>query len=131
MKPRQRVEREEVLPPQFDKPFDEFWAAYPSRGPFGNPRRDAKASYIRAIIRDHADPETLTKQAQAYKVWCEIMGWSKTSFVCMAQTWLNQARWEADYEVGYHMVTHMPVGVERELVVERITEYLGRQDGSA
>ena len=48
----------------------------------------------------------------------------------MAQTCLNQARWEADYEVGYHMVTHMPVGVEREMVVERITEYLGRGNGT-
>ena len=106
--------------------FNAFWKAYPSRGGYTNPKNTAKASYLRAL-RDGTDPETLTRQAHAYSVWCRVMGWERTRLVAMAATWLNQARWEADYTIGYHLVKDMDAGLEREAVIERINEALEAQ----
>jgi hypothetical protein len=112
------------LPPELERPFAEFWEAYPRRGAYSNPKRAARVSYLRAVVRDHIDPETLTAQAKAYNVWCSVMCWTGTCFVAMAVTWLNQGRWEAEYTVGYDMVRHLPDGPERDLIIERINKYM-------
>lgn len=73
--------------------FDEFWAAYPKRP--GNPKAPAatKYRYVREKIK--IPHETLLQAVKAYAATREG---EDPKFTAQAVTWLNQRRWEEDYE---------------------------------
>lgn len=72
--------------------FAEFWAAYPSRGDAGNPRKPARDKFAAAVKRG-AKPEAIIAGAKAYAAAMDRAGKRGTEFVAQAATWLNQERW--------------------------------------
>lgn len=79
--------------PEIDAAFDEFWAAYPSRGPnAANPKKPARQKFGRAV-RAGADPAELIRGAKLYAAQMRAAGKDRTEFVAQAVTFLNQERW--------------------------------------
>lgn len=81
-----------VIDDVIEKQFAEFWAMYPKRkGP--SPRKPARKSYEAAINRGAKHEvlmEGLAKLRKQHPV--------PTEFVPLATTWLNQDRWENEYD---------------------------------
>jgi hypothetical protein len=75
----------------YDADFDAFWAAYPKRP--GNPRKKAMAAYRKA--RKNVSQEQLLTAVGLYAAY---MAGENPKFVAMAATWLNEERWNCDYE---------------------------------
>lgn len=72
--------------------FDRFWLAYPKReGP--NPKKPAREKFFR-LAKSGTDPEKLIRGAETYSRALRAANQIGTRYVCMATTWLNQARWE-------------------------------------
>lgn len=76
-----------------DAEFDEFWAAYPPKP--ANPRKKAKDKYI-AIRKQKVSHETIVNAAKKYAA---MRAGEDPKFTAQAVTWLNQWRFEDDYEV--------------------------------
>ncbi|MBK3776315.1 DUF1376 domain-containing protein [Azospirillum brasilense] len=76
-----------------DAAFEEFWAAYPSRGPAANPKKPARQKFERAV-KSGADPADLIQAARRYADQMRAAGKDRTEFVAQAVTFLNQERWE-------------------------------------
>ena len=76
-----------------DLQFDEFWAAYPPKP--ANPRKKAKDKYI-AIRKQKVSHETIVNAAKKYAA---MRAGEDPKFTAQAVTWLNQWRFEDDYEV--------------------------------
>lgn len=74
-----------------DADFDEFWAAYPKRP--NNPRKKAMAAYRKAR-KNVSQKQLLT----AVGLYAAYMAGENPKFVAMAATWLNDERWNCDYE---------------------------------
>lgn len=77
----------------FDAEFEEFWAAYPPKP--ANPRKKAKDKYI-AIRKQKVSHETIVNAAKKYAA---MRAGEDPKFTAQAVTWLNQWRFEDDYEV--------------------------------
>lgn len=75
--------------------FDEFWAAYPKRAPHSNPKHPAMLKYINARQKLKVSRETILNSAKAYAAF--VVG-KDPEMIAQAVTWLNQRRWEEDYE---------------------------------
>lgn len=68
--------------------FNEFWSAYPKRdGP--NPKKPAQLKFIALAKRG----ENVDAIIAAAKLYAHTMAASEPKFIAMAQTWLNQERW--------------------------------------
>ena len=74
-----------------DADFEEFWAAYPKRP--NNPRKKAMAAYRKAR-KNVSQKQLLT----AVTLYAAYMAGESPKFVAMAATWLNDERWNCDYE---------------------------------
>ena len=74
-----------------DADFEEFWAAYPKRP--NNPRKKAMAAYRKAR-KNVSQKQLLT----AVALYAAYMAGEDPKFVAMAATWLNDERWNCDYE---------------------------------
>ena len=74
-----------------DDEFEEFWAAYPKRP--NNPRKKAMAAYRKA--RNNVSQKQLLTAVALYAAY---MAGEDPKFVAMAATWLNDERWNCDYE---------------------------------
>lgn len=74
-----------------DDEFEEFWAAYPKRP--NNPRKKAMAAYRKAR-KNVSQKQLLT----AVALYAAYMAGESPKFVAMAATWLNDERWNCDYE---------------------------------
>ena len=72
--------------------FDEFWAAYPRK----ENKFVAEQSYIKA--RQKATAEEIMQGLNRYKQYIEAEHTEK-HYIAYASTWLNQHRWENQYEV--------------------------------
>lgn len=72
--------------------FDEFWAAYPKKVD----KYVAKQSYIRA--RQKATADEIMQGLNRYKLYIQAENTEK-QFIANASTWLNQHRWENQYEI--------------------------------
>lgn len=68
--------------------FEEFWQAYPSRP--NNPKKPARQKFERAV-KAGADPDQIIHAAKAF---ARERDGQDPRFTPMAQTWLNQERWE-------------------------------------
>lgn len=84
-------------PPKLDEKileqeFLEFWEAYPKRP--SNPRQHALTSYIKARKKG-ASKEIIMAGVLAY---ARTRAGKEPEYTAMAATWLNQKRWEDDYE---------------------------------
>ena len=90
--PREREERETTTGGS-DR-FEEFWAAYPSRGSHANPKKPARAKWDR-IIRQGTDPDLIIGAA---KRLAESRLGQDPRHTPQALTWLNQERWADDPE---------------------------------
>lgn len=77
-----------------DLQFEEFWAAYPPKP--ANPRKKAKDKYM-AIRKQKVSHETIVNAAKKYAA---MRAGEDPKFTAQAVTWLNQWRFEDDYEVG-------------------------------
>lgn len=77
----------------FDLEFEEFWAAYPKRP--NNPKAPAKTKYVNARIRQNVSHETIIKSVTAYAA--SRVG-EDPKYTAQAVTWLNQRRWELEYQ---------------------------------
>lgn len=75
--------------------FDQFWAAYPSRGGAANPKQPARDKFDRAV-KSGCDPSVLISAAKRYAEIERNAGRLGTEKIAQAVTWLNQRRW-ADY----------------------------------
>jgi hypothetical protein len=80
-----------------DADFDAFWAAYPKRP--GNPRKKAMAAYRKA--RKNVSQEQLLTAVGLYAAY---MAGENPKFVAMAATWLNDERWNCDYEKAVDVI---------------------------
>lgn len=76
----------------FDLEFEEFWAAYPKRP--NNPKAAAKKKYA-AIRKQNVKRETIVNAARKYAA---LRQGEDPKFTAMAVTWLNQWRFEDDYD---------------------------------
>lgn len=76
-----------------DLQFEEFWAAYPPKP--ANPRKKAKDKYI-AIRKQKVSHETIVNAAKKYAA---MRAGEDPKFTAQAVTWLNQWRFEDDYEM--------------------------------
>lgn len=74
-----------------DADFEEFWSAYPKRP--NNPRKKAMAAYRKAR-KNVSQKQLLT----AVALYAAYMAGEDPKFVAMAATWLNDERWNCDYE---------------------------------
>lgn len=81
----------------YDADFDAFWAAYPKRP--GNPRKKAMAAYRKA--RKNVSQEQLLTAVGLYAAY---MAGENPKFVAMAATWLNDERWNCDYEKAVDVI---------------------------
>lgn len=68
--------------------FEEFWKAYPSRGPHANPKKPAKEKFNR--ITKNVDPQVLIDAAGEY---ARTRARQDPRHTAQAITWLNQERW--------------------------------------
>ena len=75
--------------------FDQFWAAYPSRGGAANPKQPARDKFARAV-KSGCEPSVLISAAKRYAEIERNAGRFGTEKIAQAVTWLNQRRW-ADY----------------------------------
>lgn len=74
--------------------FNDFWLAYPKR--LGaNPKAPAQKKFL-AAVKAGVLPERIVSAAKAYADELRARQKIGTEFVCQAQTWLNQRRWD-DY----------------------------------
>jgi hypothetical protein len=73
----------------YPKDFEAFWKLYPRREG-ANPKHPAFMAYQRA--RKTTDAETILRAVDAYLK--ELGDQIGTRYVCHAQTWLNQRRWQ-------------------------------------
>ncbi len=78
-----------------DSGFEEFWAAYPKRTPHANPKKPAKLKYA-AIRKQNVSHETIVNAARKY---AKIREKKDPLYTAQAVTWLNQWRFDDDYEV--------------------------------
>lgn len=74
--------------------FERFWKAYPKRRG-SNPKAPAELKFLRHVAKGE-NPEKIIAGAEAYARELQRDRKFGTEFVAMAQTWLNQRRWE-DY----------------------------------
>lgn len=86
----------------FDDNFKEFWALYPRRAenPPISRRKDAYKK-LQTIIRDkEATWDEILDGVRLYAHSDKVKGKNATGkkFICMPTTWLNQARWEDEYQ---------------------------------
>jgi hypothetical protein len=77
----------------YDAEFEEFWQAYPKRP--GNPKAPAAAKYRYVREKIKIPRETLLSAVKAYAA---SRDGEESKFTAQAVTWLNQRRWEEDYE---------------------------------
>lgn len=75
--------------------FDQFWAAYPSRGGAANPKQPARDKFTRAV-KSGCEPSVIISAAKRYAEIERNAGRFGTEKIAQAVTWLNQRRW-ADY----------------------------------
>lgn len=75
--------------------FDEFWAAYPKRSPHSNPKHPAKLKFVNARTRLNVSHETLMAAVKGYAA---AVAGKNPEMIAQAVTWLNQRRWEEEYE---------------------------------
>lgn len=73
--------------------FDEFWAAYPSRGAAANPKAPAQAKFETAV-KNGADPDQIILGAVNFARERRASGNDGTEFVMQATKFLNQRVWE-------------------------------------
>lgn len=69
--------------------FDEFWKEY---SPNNSSKSEAFKSYKKATKK--ADHATIIRSVKSYAEFCSRTG----TFIAHATTWLNQGRWEIDYD---------------------------------
>lgn len=81
--------------PSVSDEFDQFWAAYPSRGGAANPKQPARDKFARAV-KSGCEPSVLISAAKRYAEIERNAGRFGTEKIAQAVTWLNQRRW-ADY----------------------------------
>jgi len=81
--------------PAGSEKFEEFWAAYPTRGGASNPKTPAREKFARAV-KSGADPDVLIASAKRYADIERKGGRFGSEKVAQAVTWLNQKRWN-DY----------------------------------
>lgn len=72
--------------------FDNFWQAYPKRDG-ANPKHPAQKKFD-SIVRNGADANQIVFAAQQFRQQMLDKGKFGTEYVPMAQTWLNQRRFE-------------------------------------
>ena len=77
--------------PQPQTDFDQFWKAYPRRVN----KAAARRAYMQALRI--ADAETIYHGAVAYARWCG-QNTEAAKYIAHASTWLNNERWEDEYE---------------------------------
>lgn len=87
------LEKEPKHTYDFDKKFEEFWGHYPKREG-GNPKHPAKLKFI-TMVKQGADPDGIIQAAKSLALEHPV----PTRFVPMAQTWLNQHRFEDTVDV--------------------------------
>lgn len=86
----------------FDENFARFWSLYPRRdeNPPISRRKDAYKKLQRIIGDKGATWDQILDGVRLYATSDKVLG--KTSdgriFICMPITWLNQARWEEEYQ---------------------------------
>lgn len=80
-----------------DAEFAEFWAAYPKRP--NNPRKKAMAAYRKAR-KNVSQKQLLT----AVGLYAAYMAGENPKFIAMASTWLNEERWNCDYEKNAEVI---------------------------
>src|SRR5699024_8698620 len=72
--------------------FEEFWKAYTKRSK-ANPKKPAREKFERIIKT--VDPQILIDAAKAY---AKSEEGNDPKYIAQTQTWLNQERWNDDYE---------------------------------
>lgn len=77
--------------PQPHRDFDQFWQAYPRRVN----KSAARRAYMQALRI--ASSEAIYLGAVAYAQWCGS-NTEEAKYIAHASTWLNDARWEDEYE---------------------------------
>jgi len=80
------------FPRSTDADWEKFRAEYPKRGG-SNPWQPARKKFD-ALIKSGENPEIIITGATVYRVSMERNCQIGTPYVCQAQTWLNQRRWE-------------------------------------
>lgn len=86
--------------------FEDFWAAYPRRDETPNitGRKKAKEKLDKIVRDGEATWDEIVSGVRLY-AHCDNV---KKGYVCLPVTWINQARWEDEYDEA-------PVPVEQKL----------------
>jgi len=77
--------------PQDEAAWQAFWAVYPSRGRYANPRQPARQRFL-ALLRRGIVAERMIAGAKAYGQ--DMAAEPERRLVAQAQTFLKQQRWE-------------------------------------
>lgn len=83
--------------PREDAAWQAFWAAYPSRGRYANPRQPARQRFL-TLLRRGVRAETMIAGAKAYAG--DMAEEPERRLVAQAQTFLKQRRWEQYEHAG-------------------------------
>lgn len=75
-----------------EKRFEEFWAAYPSRGDNANPRKPAREKFLK-LVKAGSDPNEIIRGALGYAAAMKRKQ-QAPEYIQQAVTWLNQAGWQ-------------------------------------
>lgn len=78
--------------------FSRFWEAYPRRSG-GNSRKNAESRF-RSAVKAGVSPSDIIDGVQRYAAHCQASGIAGSSFVKMADAWLNGRFWESDWSVA-------------------------------
>jgi DNA-binding transcriptional ArsR family regulator len=95
IKNRHKEPSTNTVDPAIEADFTEFWAAYPKRTPYANPKHSAFESYVKARTVLNVPSETILVAAKAY---AQCVAGENPKHTAQAVTWLNQRRWGDEYE---------------------------------
>ncbi len=88
--------------------FDDFWAAYPSRGGAANPKKPAHDKFEK-LVRSGAAPAEIILGATNYARERRASGKDGTEFVMQATKFLNQRVWEG-FQAAPPMAPRLDLG---------------------
>ena len=88
--------------------FDEFWEAYPRRDktPRITGRKKAREKLLKIVGDGEAAWDEIITGTRLY-AQCDNVA---SGYVCIPMTWINQARWEDEYEPVKKHFTERPMG---------------------
>ena len=91
--PENTEEKEDNTIEQYDKLFDEFWTAYPSKCPRKVDKKKCREKYIKIISKDPSLHKSILSALESWKK-CDLWTSDDGKYIKAPLVWLNNNNWE-------------------------------------